>query len=94
MNDVLSIIKLFTDEAVSEYSIKDSSRGDSDFREAIFVSGESGKRLVIKLACNSFTTAESISMWQRCAGEYLKHGYYCPHIFASLEGPFPTIEYK
>lgn len=69
MNDVLSIIKLFTDEAVSEYSIKDSSRGDSDFREAIFVTGESGKRLVIKLACNSFTTAESISMWQRCAGE-------------------------
>ena len=94
MNDVLSIIKLFTDETVSEYSIKDSSRGDSDFREAIFVTGESGKRLVIKLACNSFTTAESISMWQRCAGEYLKHGYYCPHIFASLEGQFPTIEYK
>ena len=54
MNDVLSIIKLFTDEAVSEYSIKDSSRGDNDFREAIFVTGECGKRLVIKLACESY----------------------------------------
>lgn len=94
MSDIISIIKMFTAEAVSEYSIKDSSRGDSDFREAVFVTAESGNRFVIKLACNSFTSAESIRMWQRCAEEYLKHGYYCPHIFASLDGHFPTVEYK
>ena len=94
MSDILSIIKMFTAEAVSEYNIKDSSRGDSDFREAVFVTAESGNRLVIKLACNAFTTAESIRMWQRCVGEYLKQGYYCPQIFASLDGHFPTVEYK
>ena len=94
MNDELSIIKLFTAEAVKEYSTKDSSRGDDDFREAIFVTTESGKRFVVKAACNSFTTAESISMWQRCAGEYLRLGYYCPQIFASVDGCFPVVGYK
>ena len=90
----LSVIRLFISEPVKEYSTKDSSHGDDDFREAIFVTTESGIRFVVKVACNSFTTAESIRMWQRCAGEYLKHGYYCPQIFASVDGQFPVVNYK
>ena len=94
MSDELSIIKQFTTEPVKEYSTKNSSHGDDDFREAIFVTVESGRKFVVKVACNSFTTTESISMWKRCAGEYLKFGYYCPQIFVSVNGCFPTVNYK
>lgn len=90
----LSLISLFSTEAVKTYEIVNTSHGTDDFREAIIVYFESDAKLVIKIACNGFTNRNSIAMWQRCAQEYLKEGYYCPQIFTSIEGDFPTVKYK
>ena len=90
----VKIINLFMPGNVKEYRTIDSSRGEEDFRTAIIATMENGEKLVVKLACNSFTTPESIQMWQRCTEEYIRLGYYCPRIFASKNGDFPTVEYK
>lgn len=89
-----AIIRLFTTEPVKEFRTIDTGHGDDDFREAIFVETENAGRLVIKVAGNAFTTPDSVKMWQRCAEEYRKLGYYSPEIFASLSGEFPVVDYK
>jgi len=88
------IISLFTKDTIKEYHIINTSHGDDDFREAIICTFDSGKKLVIKTAHNSFTSVEHIKMWQRCIEEYKKLGYYSPEIFESLNGTFPTVFYK
>lgn len=88
------IIKLFTKEDVKNFSIVNSSRGNEDFREAIFVTTLSNQKLVIKLADNLFTNEKSIEMWQRTIDEYNKLGYYCPRILTALDKSFPRVNYK
>ncbi len=88
------IISLFTKDTIKEYHIINTSHGDDDFREAIICTFDSGKKLVIKTAHNSFTSVEHIKMWQRCIEEYRKLGYYSPRIFESVNGTFPTVFYK
>lgn len=90
----LSVISLFSNEPVNNYEIINTSHGEDDFRETIIVTFDTGTKLVFKIACNEFTNEKRIAMWQRCAREYLKEGYYCPQIFTSIDGEFPTIEYK
>lgn len=90
----LAAAALFTAEAVNSFTINNSSHGDNDFRETIFVTTKSGQKLVIKAACNSFTTPDSVKMWQRCTEEYIRLGYYCPAIMPSREGIFPIVMYK
>lgn len=90
----LTLASLFTTEAITDFSTKNSSHGDEDFREAVFITTKSGTRLVIKAACNPFTTADTIKMWQRCTNEHIALGYYCPKILASTDGAFPTVMYK
>jgi hypothetical protein len=58
------------------------------------ITASSGDRYVIKLADNDFTSPDRIRVWQRCAEEYRKLGYYCPRILADRSGTFPTVEYK
>lgn len=88
-----NLISLFTNEKYMDYSVIDSSHGEEDYREAIIVSLKKGKT-VIKVASNLFTTTESIKMWQCCVEEYVKQGYYCPSIFAAIDGSFPCVTYK
>lgn len=88
------IISLFSNKKIIRYNIKNTSHGDTDFREAIFAEFESGKKLVIKVASNAFTNSKSIIMWQRCIKEYTQLGYYCPKILASIDNDFPTVLYK
>lgn len=92
--DELTLIALFIDEKAQDYSVINRSHGDEDFRETLIAKLESGKKIVIKVAHNSFTTSETIKMWQRCVEEYKKQGYYCPQIYTAIDGSFPQVCYK
>lgn len=89
-----SIFLLFFDELPCLYEIKNTSRGNTDFREAIIAEWSSGEKYVIKLSDNDFTFPEKIAIWKRCVDEYRKLGYYCPVIFSSKQGDFPRVIYK
>lgn len=89
-----SIFSMFFDTQPALYEVKNTSRGESDFREAIIAEWDSGEKFVIKLSDNDFTFPEKITMWKRCADEYRKLGYYCPMILASKQGDFPIVQYK
>ncbi len=93
MNET-EIVAVFTTEPIRKVWTVNTSRGTDDFREAIFAELRSGEKLVIKTAANSFTTADTIQMWQRCAAEYRKQGYYCPQILEALDGTFPNVHYQ
>lgn len=84
----------FDREIPSHIEIKNTSRGESDFRETLLARWENGEKLVLKLACNDFTTAHRLTIWQRCAEAYRQLGYYCPTILPDAEGRFPTVPYK
>jgi len=92
--ELINIFQLFFDELPHHYEIKNTSRGDSDFREAVIAEWSSGEKYVIKLSDNDFTFPEKIETWKRCAEEYRKLGYYCPVIFSSKQGDFPRVTYK
>lgn len=92
--DCAAIVKLFFDERVTSCDIKNTSHGETDFREALIVQLESGNKFVIKLADNDFTFPDKIKMWQRCSQEYRKLGYYAPAILPDKAGMFPTVRYK
>ncbi len=92
--ELLNIIELFFDEIPYKFEIKNTSRGESDFREAIILEWKSAEKYVIKLSDNDFTFADKIKSWKRCAEEYRKLGYYCPNILYSKNGDFPTVAYK
>ena len=94
ISKIEEIISLFFDERAEIWDTKDTSHGEKDFREAVFIRTESGNKFVIKLADNDFTFAEKIKMWQRCAEEYRSVGYYTPAILKSKSGDFPIVQYK
>ena len=95
MNEELNgIIQLFFDELPFQYEIKNTSRGDADFRETIIAQWRSGEKYVLKLSDNDFTFPEKIAAWKRCAEEYRNLGYYCPMILPAKQGDFPTVKYK
>ena len=89
-----SVSGLFTDRVPVDCEIVNTSHGESDFREVIIARFADDSKLVIKLSDNDFTFPEKIKIWQRCAEEYRRLGYYCPAILPSLNGDFPTVRYK
>ena len=93
-SSIEEIAKLFFDEPVVACEAKNTSHGEVDFREALLIQLASNKKFVIKLAENSFTVADRIKMWQRCAEDYRKLGYYAPAILSDKCGEFPTVQYK
>ena len=94
MKEYGSLFTRFDREIPSHIEIKNTSRGESDFRETLLARWENGEKLVLKLACNDFTTAHRLTIWQRCAEAYRQLGYYCPTILPDAEGRFPTVPYK
>lgn len=93
LNDT-EIINLFFNKPVVSCEIKNTSHGEIDFREAMIVQLVSGEKFVIKLADNSFTFPDRIRMWQKCAADYRRLGYYAPKIYADKTGEFPVVRYK
>ncbi|MDE7292870.1 MAG: aminoglycoside phosphotransferase family protein [Oscillospiraceae bacterium] len=91
--DEIDLIGLFAREKPTNFTVRNTGRGNNDFREVIIAEwGE--KRLVIKAADNGFTSPERIAGWQRCVTEYRKLGYYCPKILTARDGSFPVVTYK
>ena len=91
---ISSVFSLFSDSKPVDYSIKNTSHGDTDFRETVICDCSSGNKLVLKIIDNEFTSPDRISIWKRCADEYKKLGYYCPKILSSKNGTYPRIQYK
>lgn len=92
--ELQEIFELFFDEMPQSFEIINSSRGESDFREAVIAQWSDGRKYVLKLADNDFTFAERITAWRRCAEEHRKLGYYAPAIIFAKNSGFPTVEYK
>ena len=92
--ELIKIFQLFFDDLPYLYEIKNTSRDDTDFREAIIAEWSSGEKFVIKLSDNDFTFPEKIETWKRCVEEYQKLGYYCPTIYSSKNRDFPIVTYK
>ena len=89
-----NIVSLFSDKPIQTITTKNTSHGEQDFREVLFVTFTDSSRLVIKLADNGFTDEAHLKMWKRTAEEYLKLGVYCPRIFPALDGTFPHVCYE
>lgn len=92
--EIKQILQQFFDEIPVKVQTIDSSRGETDFREVLLLTFDSGEKGVLKLSDNDFTFPEKIAMWQRTVMEYRKLGYYCPVILSAKDGSFPTVIYK
>lgn len=92
--EIKQILQQFFDEIPVKVQTIDTSRGETDFREVLLVTFDSGEKGVLKLSDNDFTFPEKIAMWQRTIMEYRRLGYYCPAILPAKDGSFPTISYK
>ena len=99
--ELLEILALFIEEKPADVQLIETSRGETDFREAAVcrwdkgvLPPELGDRIVLKLADNSFTNPERIEMWERLSEEYRKRGWYCPRFLRARDGQYPRVEYK
>ncbi len=81
-----SVFGRYDSSGVSEVSENDSSRGERDYRRACCVTYNSGRRLVIKIAKDCFTTGERIQGWNDLIERYNRAGIYAPKIVADTGG--------
>ena len=58
--ELAQIVQLFFDELPDEIEIKNTSRGEEDFREAVIATWSSGERFVLKLSDNDFHYIDGI----------------------------------
>ncbi len=87
------MVGLFAKSIPDKIEIKNTSHGEDDFRETLFVDLEGGK-LVIKLASNGFSDEKHLILWERIAMEYRNLGYYCPQFIRAMDGTFPAVSYQ
>ena len=92
--ELQAIVSLFFDGKTTIQNTINTSHGEHDFREAVFLQTESGDNFVVKLADNDFTFPQKIQMWQSCSESYRSIGYYAPAILSSKTGDFPIVRYK
>ncbi len=88
------LLELFLKDAVCEFELENHRSEKGDFRANIKAKSENGEAVVIKLAENDFTNPERIRVWERCAEEYRKLGYYCPAFRTDKNGVFPTVAFE
>ena len=82
--DVNYVVGLFSKRIPKNIEIKNTSHGDDDFREALFVDF-GNEKIVIKLSSNGFTDEKHLILWERIAEEYRSLGYYCPQYIRALD---------
>ncbi len=99
--ELREILSLFANEQPIDTELRDTSHGETDFREAVIarwdrgvLPPELGERMVVKLADNGFTDPKRIEMWERLAEEYRGRGFYCPRFLRTKAGRFPWVSYK
>lgn len=91
INDVFN---LFNETQPKKYDMKNLWNEEKDFRQIIFAEWGSNK-IVIKIACNGFSTSERFTGWLSTMEEYRKSGYYCPHVVKNRNGRFcETVSYQ
>ncbi|MBQ7839134.1 MAG: hypothetical protein IJ390_01390 [Lachnospiraceae bacterium] len=73
-----------------KYEIKDTSRGEADFRQAVIAEWED-KKLVIKITCNAFTTTARVKCWHDTIEAYNAAGYYCPEIVQNCDNQYAEL---
>ncbi len=81
------VLKLYSQEKNPDIEIKETSRGENDYRIALFVQWPNN-RLVIKITDNDFTTEERVECWAKTIEEYLTAGFYCPEIVKNKNGDY------
>ena len=87
-------VHLYGGSNVLEIETKNTSRGEADYRITLFVRWP-GRRIVIKLTDNDFTTPERVEGWAKTAAEYHRAGYYCPQMLRNLDGDYSkTISFN
>lgn len=92
--DFQDVIGLFSVTQPTKQDTKNLWNEDTDFRQIIFAEWETQK-IVIKIACNSFTTPERFKGWLSAMEEYRKSGYYCPRVMENRNGHFcETVSYQ
>lgn len=91
--DKRELAYLFRKENPINITVKNSSRNENDFREALFVE-YANEKIVIKVAENGFTDEEHLNMWMTIAEKYKELGYYCPQFMKALDGTFPRVSYE
>ncbi len=91
--DANDVVRLFSEKTPVTIDIKNTSRGENDFRETLLVD-LGGEMMAIKLSANGFTDEKHLALWERIAGEYRDLGYYCPRFIRALDGTFPKVVYK
>ncbi len=87
------IVRLFSAKHFVNVMIKNTSHGENDYRENVFVDFEDEK-IVIKIAGSAFADEEHLNLWERIADEYRNLGYYCPKFIRALDGTFPHVTYN
>ena len=93
-DEMKDIFALFSGEEPTGCAVIDSGHGERDFRHNLIFDTAGGQRLVIKLSKNCFTTPERVAVMQRLVNEYRDMGIFCPRIFESKAGGFPTVFYE
>lgn len=91
---IKTIYALFFDDMPVFAEIINTSRDESDFRNAVIITSNTGEKHVLKISSNDFTFPEKIAMWQRTIEEYRDLGYYCPRILADKQGAFPKVKFQ
>lgn len=82
---ICEVLSLYRKDVPIEYHTIDTSHGEDDFRQAIFVEWPD-LRSVIKIASNGFTTPHRVQGWYDTILKYREMGYYCPAIVPTLNG--------
>ena len=78
-----TIFSLFSEELPSYYEIIDNSHGDGDFRNTI-IADYNDKKIVIKIACNDFTTIDKVTNWYQIIKLLNQTGYYHPNMIFNI----------
>lgn len=91
--DKKEIALLFRKENPISIATKNTSHGNGDYRETLFVEYKNEK-IVIKLAENGFTDEEHLSVWMTIAKKYKELGYYCPQYIKAINDIFPRVLYN
>ena len=71
--DFTEIFQLYHKDPPYSWEYKDTSRGEEDFRRTVFPEW-ADQRLVIKIACNDFTSPRRVQIWQKTAAAYSAMG--------------------
>ncbi len=79
------IFAFYHTDPPESHAVIDSGHGEDDLRLALLCTWPE-RKLVIKIACNSFTDIRRVTGWRDTIDAYRALGYACPRIVEGLDG--------